>query len=77
MCYVIGCAQVKKRRQERELRQQQREEEMSLMQRSKDAAQFQELERQENQFHLEQARLRSYIRIQDGRGMTNVPLFFM
>ncbi|KAG8241557.1 hypothetical protein J6590_084488 [Homalodisca vitripennis] len=52
---------------ERELERQQREEEMSLMQRSKEAAQFQEWERQEDQFHLEQARLRSRIRIQDGR----------
>ncbi|GFG36361.1 hypothetical protein Cfor_01990 [Coptotermes formosanus] len=58
---------VKKRRQERELERQQREEEMALMQRSKEAAQFQEWERQEDQFHLEQARLRSCIRIQDGR----------
>lgn len=58
---------VKKRRLERELERQQREEEMSMMQRSKEAAQFQEWERQEDQFHLEQARLRSRIRIQDGR----------
>ncbi|GLH02384.1 Cactin [Gryllus bimaculatus] len=58
---------VKKRRQERELERQQREEEMALLQRSKEAAQFQEWERQEDQFHLEQARLRSCIRIQDGR----------
>ncbi|XP_067003818.1 splicing factor Cactin [Anabrus simplex] len=58
---------VKKRRQERELERQQREEEMAMMQRSKEAAQFQEWERQEDQFHLEQARLRSCIRIQDGR----------
>lgn len=58
---------VKKRRQERELERQQRDEEMALMQRSKEAAQFQEWERQEDQFHLEQARLRSCIRIQDGR----------
>lgn len=58
---------VKKRRQEREMERQQREEEMALMQRSKEAAQFEEWERQEDQFHLEQARLRSRIRIQDGR----------
>ena len=58
---------VKKRRQERELERQQREEEMSLLQRNKEAAQFQEWERQEDQFHLEQARLRSRIRMQDGR----------
>ena len=64
-----GSVQVKKRRQERELERQQREEEMALMQRSKEAAQFQEWERQEDQFHLEQARLRSCIRIQDGRGV--------
>ena len=64
-----GTVQVKKRRQERELERQQREEEMALMQRSKEAAQFQEWERQEDQFHLEQARLRSCIRIQDGRGV--------
>jgi len=64
-----GAVQVKKRRQERELERQQREEEMALMQRSKEAAQFQEWERQEDQFHLEQARLRSCIRIQDGRGV--------
>lgn len=64
--------QVKKRRQERELERQQREDEMSLMQRSKEAAQFQEWERQEDQFHLEQARLRSRIRIQDGRGVKAV-----
>lgn len=43
---------------------------MQLLQRSKEAAQFEEWERQEDQFHLEQARLRSHIRIQDGRGST-------
>lgn len=58
---------VKKRRQERELERQQREEEMQMLQRNKEAAQFEEWERQEDQFHLEQARLRSHIRIQDGR----------
>lgn len=58
---------VKKRRQERELERQQREDEMLLLQRNKEAAQFEEWERQEDQFHLEQARLRSHIRIQDGR----------
>lgn len=58
---------VKKRRQERELERMEREEEMSLLQRSREAAQFEEYERQESKFHLEQARLRSKIRIQDGR----------
>ncbi|CAB3374237.1 Hypothetical predicted protein [Cloeon dipterum] len=58
---------VKKRRLERELERQQREDEMQLLQRQKEAAQFQEWERQEDQFHHEQARLRSTIRIQEGR----------
>lgn len=58
---------VKKRRQEREAERMQREEEMVLLQRSREAAQFEEWERQEDKFHLEQARLRSKIRIQDGR----------
>ncbi|XP_060535456.1 splicing factor Cactin [Cylas formicarius] len=58
---------VKKRRLERELERQKRDEENQLLQRSKEAAQFEEWERQEDQFHLEQARLRSHIRIQDGR----------
>lgn len=59
---------MKKRRLERELERQQRDEETSKLQRLKEAAQFEEWERQEGQFHLEQARLRSLIRIQDGRG---------
>lgn len=53
---------------ERELERQRKDEEISLLQRSKEAAQFEEWERQEDQFHLQQARLRSQIRIQDGRG---------
>lgn len=58
---------VKKRRQERELERQQREEEMALLQKAKEEAQTKQLARQEDQFYLEQARLRSKIRIQDGR----------
>ncbi|KAI5709589.1 hypothetical protein M8J75_001464 [Diaphorina citri] len=58
---------VKKRRQEREAERAEREEEMALTQRGKEAAQFEEWQRQEDQFHLEQARLRSTIRIQEGR----------
>lgn len=38
-----------------------------MLQRGKEAAQLEQWERQEDQFHLEQARLRSRIRIQDGR----------
>jgi len=58
---------VKKRRMEREIERQEREEEMALLQRSKEAAQFKEWEKSEDQFHLQQARLRSTIRIEDGR----------
>lgn len=55
---------VKARRQEREAEKAAREEEMSAEQRSKEAQQFQEWQKHEDQFHLEQARLRSKIRIQ-------------
>lgn len=58
---------VKKRRQEREQERQEREEAMMRLQREKEAAQFQSWATQEDQFHLEQARLRSKIRIADGR----------
>jgi hypothetical protein len=52
---------------ERERQKQEREEELYQIQRQKEAAQFQEWSKQEETFHLEQARLRSKIRIQDGR----------
>ncbi|XP_045465411.1 cactin [Harmonia axyridis] len=58
---------VKKRRMERDLERQRKEEEALIAQRNKEATQFEEWERQEDTFHLEQARLRSHIRIQDGR----------
>ncbi|KAJ8938745.1 hypothetical protein NQ314_011342 [Rhamnusium bicolor] len=54
-------------KRELEKKGKKREEETQMLQRSKEAAQFEEWERQEDQFHLEQARLRSHIRIQDGR----------
>ncbi|XP_045607599.2 splicing factor Cactin isoform X2 [Procambarus clarkii] len=58
---------VKKRRQERELERLEREKMMELEQRQREAAQFSQFSKQEDQFQLEQARLRSQIRIQDGR----------
>ncbi|CAB0008248.1 unnamed protein product [Nesidiocoris tenuis] len=58
---------VKKRRQEREQERQEREEAMMRQQREKEAAQFESWATQEDEFHLEQARLRSKIRISDGR----------
>lgn len=59
--------QVKQRRLEREAERAAREEEMAQTQRSKEAHQFEEWQRQEDLFHLEQARLRSTIRIQEGK----------
>lgn len=58
---------LKKRRLEREAQRQERENEMNEAQRSKENAQFEQWQKQEETFHLEQARLRSKIRIQDGR----------
>ncbi|CAH1253369.1 CACTIN [Branchiostoma lanceolatum] len=58
---------VKQARLERERERQQREEEMEAMQRAKEAEYYKEWEQQEDNFHLHQAKLRSKIRIQDGR----------
>lgn len=58
---------VKKRRIEREHEKQMREEERETLQRDKEAMSFKEWEEQEDKFHLEQAKMRSKIRIQDGR----------
>lgn len=58
---------LKKRRLEREAQRVEREKEQYEMQRAKEAVQFDEWQKQEETFHLEQARLRSKIRIQDGR----------
>ncbi|GAB6028533.1 hypothetical protein CHUAL_002680 [Chamberlinius hualienensis] len=63
----VELEKVKKRRLEREQERAQREEEMQRMQREKEAAQFKEWEKQEDTFHLQQALLRSKIRIDDGR----------
>ncbi|XP_015927341.1 splicing factor Cactin [Parasteatoda tepidariorum] len=58
---------VKQRRLEREKEREFREAEMTRIQREKEAATFSEWEKQEDTFHLQQAKLRSKIRIQDGR----------
>ncbi|KAJ7388171.1 hypothetical protein OS493_039445, partial [Desmophyllum pertusum] len=52
---------------EREHEKQTREEERETLQREKEADSFKEWEEQEDQFHLEQAKLRLKLRIQDGR----------
>uniref|UniRef100_UPI00358FB89A splicing factor Cactin n=1 Tax=Myxine glutinosa TaxID=7769 RepID=UPI00358FB89A len=58
---------VKELRQEREREQSLREQELELLQREKEAEHFKQWEEQEDSFHLQQAKLRSKIRIKDGR----------
>lgn len=58
---------IKLRRIEIEKQKQARDEDLDRQQRSKELAQFDEWQKQEEKFHLEQAKLRSKIRIQDGR----------
>ncbi|XP_072037569.1 splicing factor Cactin-like [Amphiura filiformis] len=58
---------VKQRRHEREKEREQREKEMEELQRMREAEYFKEWEHQEDSFHLQQAKMRSNIRIQDGR----------
>ncbi|OWF46150.1 cactin-like [Mizuhopecten yessoensis] len=58
---------VKKRRLEREKEDEEREKERETMQREKEVEYFREWEKQEDSFHLNQAKMRSKIRIQDGR----------
>ncbi|XP_067665773.1 splicing factor Cactin-like [Haliotis asinina] len=58
---------VKKRRLEREHQLEEREQERERLQREKELEYFREWEMQEDTFHLHQAKLRSKIRIQDGR----------
>lgn len=58
---------VKKRRLERERQMEERDQERELMQREKESEYYREWEKQEDYFHLNQAKLRSQIRIQDGR----------
>lgn len=58
---------VKKRRLERERELDEREREREQLQRDKEAEYYRVWEKQEDTFHLNQAKLRSQIRIQDGR----------
>ncbi|XP_034360892.2 splicing factor Cactin [Arvicanthis niloticus] len=58
---------VKQRRLERERETAMREQELELLQREKEAEHFKTWEEQEDSFHLQQAKLRSKIRIRDGR----------
>ncbi|XP_028636395.1 cactin-like [Grammomys surdaster] len=58
---------VKRLRQEREREKALREHELEWLQREKEAEHFRTWEEQEHSFHLRQAKLRSKIRIRDGR----------
>ncbi|BHF60671.1 hypothetical protein SprV_0100363600 [Sparganum proliferum] len=58
---------VRRRRLEREREKEEREKELELLQRDKEAEYYKSWEQQEDTFHLEQAKLRSRIRIADGR----------
>ncbi|XP_052785051.1 splicing factor Cactin-like [Mya arenaria] len=58
---------VKKRRLEREREREERDNEREMLQRDKEAEYYREWEKSEDTFHLQQAKLRSEIRIQDGR----------
>lgn len=58
---------VKQLRLEREREKAMREQELELLQREKEAEHFKTWEEQEDSFHLRQAKLRSKIRIRDGR----------
>lgn len=58
---------VRRRRLEREREKEEREKEMEMIQREKEAEYYKSWGQQEDTFHLEQAKLRSRIRIADGR----------
>ncbi|KAL3317122.1 hypothetical protein Ciccas_004229 [Cichlidogyrus casuarinus] len=58
---------VRRRRLEREREKEQREQDQEMMQREREAEYYRTWGQQEDNFHLEQAKLRSRIRIADGR----------
>ena len=63
----VELEKVKLGRLEREKEKQERDEEMELVQREREVEHFKAWESQEDTFHLEQAKLRSRIRINDNR----------
>lgn len=58
---------LKKRKEEREREREEREREREFLQRQKEADYHKEWEKQEDSFHLQQVKLRSKIRIEEGR----------
>ncbi|KAJ0963163.1 hypothetical protein J5N97_028285 [Dioscorea zingiberensis] len=58
---------VKKRREERALEKARHEEEMALLARERAKAEFQDWEKKEEEFHFDQSKVRSEIRLREGR----------
>ncbi|KAI5395786.1 cactin [Lathyrus oleraceus] len=58
---------VKKRREERALEKARHEEEMALLARERARAEFQDWEKREEEFHFDQSKFRSEIRLREGR----------
>ncbi|XXG60216.1 hypothetical protein AAC387_Pa04g2179 [Persea americana] len=58
---------VKKRREERAIEKAQREEEMAMLARERTRAEFQDWEKKEEEFHFDQSKIRSEIRLREGR----------
>ncbi|KAK6290184.1 hypothetical protein POUND7_001725 [Theobroma cacao] len=58
---------VKKRREERAVEKAQHEEEMALLARERARAEFQDWEKKEEEFHFDQSKVRSEIRLREGR----------
>lgn len=57
----------KKRREERAIEKAQHEEEMALLARERARAEFQDWEKKEEEFHFDQSKIRSEIRLREGR----------
>ncbi|XP_077220316.1 cactus-binding carboxy-terminal, cactin isoform X2 [Tasmannia lanceolata] len=58
---------VKKRREERAIEKAQHEEEMAMLARERARAEFQDWEKKEEEFHFDQSKIRSDIRLREGR----------
>ncbi|BAT96015.1 hypothetical protein VIGAN_08288100 [Vigna angularis var. angularis] len=58
---------VKKRREERALEKARHEEEMALLARERARAEFHDWEKREEEFHFDQSKVRSEIRLREGR----------
>ena len=57
----------KKRREERAIGKAQHEEEMAMLAWERARAEYQDWEKKEEEFHFEQSKVRSEIRLQEGR----------